>query len=132
MNPVAQPFEVQVRVRYSECDAFGYLHHARYFEYLELARTELLRAQGRRYRDLEQQGVFFVVARIECRYKAPLRYDDLVTIRTRVVRTTRTRVDHEYEILVDGRVVSEASSTLACVGRNGRPTLMPDDLWPGA
>ena len=132
MNPVAQPFEVQVRVRYSECDAFGYLHHARYFEYLELARTELLRAQGRRYRDLEQQGVFFVVARIECRYKAPLRYDDVVTIRTRVVRTTRTRVDHEYEILVDGRVVSEASSTLACVGRNGRPTLMPDDLWPGA
>jgi len=132
MNPVAQPFEVQVRVRYSECDAFGYLHHARYFEYLELARTELLRAQGRRYRDLEQQGVFFVVARIECRYKAPLRYDDLVTIRTRVVRTTRTRVDHEYEILVDGRVVSEASSTLACVARNGRPTLMPDNLWPGA
>jgi acyl-CoA thioester hydrolase len=126
----ANTFEVELRVRYAECDAFGYLHHAKYFEYFELARTELLRHQGARYRDLEERGVFFVVAKIECRYKAPIRYDDLVTIRTRVERKTRTRVDHVYEVYVDGRLVSEASSTLACVGRDGRPILMPEELWP--
>jgi acyl-CoA thioester hydrolase len=122
-------FEIQVRVRYAECDAFGYLHHAKYFEYLELARTELLRHQGVRYRDLEEQGVFFVVAKIECRYRAPIRYDDEVTIRVRVTRTTRTRVDHAYELVLADRLVTEATSTLACVGRDGRPILMPDHLW---
>jgi acyl-CoA thioester hydrolase len=130
MTHDAPKFEVQVRVRYAECDAFGYLHHARYLEHFELARTEMLRAQGRRYRDLEASGVFFVVARFACRYKGPIRYDDQVTIRTWVTRISRTRVDHAYEILLDGRVVTEATSTLACVGRDGRPQIMPEHLWP--
>jgi acyl-CoA thioester hydrolase len=129
MSEHPDSFDIPVRVRYAECDSFGLLHHARYFEYFEMARTELLRSRGIRYRDLEAQGVFFVVTRIECRYRAPVRYDDLVTIRTRVVRKTRTRVDHTYEMHVDGRLVTEAASTLACVGRDGRPALMPEAMW---
>ncbi len=131
MTTESTPFELQVRVRYAECDAFGILHHAKYFEYFEMARTELLRDQGIRYRDLEARGVFFVVAQIECRYRAPIRYDDIVTLRTWVTRKTRTRVDHAYEVLVDGRLVCEATSTLACVGGDGRPILMPEEMWPG-
>lgn len=130
MSEHPDSFEIQVRVRYVECDSFGLLHHARYFEYFEMARTELLRSRGIRYRDLEAQGVFFVMSHIECRYRAPVRYDDVVTIRTRLVRQTRTRVDHTYEMLVDGRLVTEAASTLACVGRDGRPRLMPEAMWP--
>ncbi|HEY3245021.1 MAG TPA: thioesterase family protein, partial [Phycisphaerae bacterium] len=94
--------EVQIRVRYAECDAMGVLHHARYFEYFEESRTELLRRNGFRYRDLESQGVFFVVYKLACRYHAPIRYDDVVTVVTRVERVTRTRVDHSYTILRDG------------------------------
>ena len=125
-----QQCELEVRVRYAECDAMGYLHHARYFEYFEMARTELLRQSGHRYRDLEREGVFFVVARIECRFKRPIRYDDVVTVRVAVTRTTRTRIEHRYAILLDGVVCCEASSTLGCVGRDGRPVLMPEHLWP--
>jgi acyl-CoA thioester hydrolase len=121
--------EVQIRVRYAECDAMGVLHHARYFEYFEESRTELLRRNGFRYRDLESQGVFFVVYKLACRYHAPIRYDDVVTVVTRVERVTRTRVDHSYTILRDGLRLCEATSTLACVGRDGRPILMPDNLW---
>ena len=106
----------------------GYLHHAKYFEYFEMARTELLRKNGCRYRDLENDGIFFVVARAECRFKRPVRYDDVVTVRAAVTRTTRTRIEHCYEIRLDGMVCCEASSTLACVGRDGRPILMPEHL----
>ncbi|HRX85298.1 MAG TPA: thioesterase family protein [Phycisphaerae bacterium] len=129
MNPLDQS-EVQVRVRYAECDPMGLLHHAKYFEYLELSRTELLRASGVSYRELEARGVFFVVAKLEIRYKAPIRYDDVVIIHTRVERITRTRVDHSYRMLVNGVVCTEASSTLACVDTSGRPILMPENLWP--
>ncbi len=121
---------VQLRVRYAECDPMGLLHHAKYLEYLELARTELLRVAGPSYRELEEAGVFFVVAKLDIRYKAPIRYDDLVTVRTRVERTTRTRVDHAYDLYVNGTLCTEAHSTLACVGRDGRPILMPENLWP--
>ncbi|MCP4594365.1 MAG: acyl-CoA thioesterase [bacterium] len=130
MGTTASRCEIEVRVRYAECDAMGYLHHARYFEYFELARTELLRNRGYRYRDLEREGVFFVVAKTECRFKRPVRYDDLTTIMAEVTRSTRARLEHRYEIVVDGVVCCEATSTLACVGRDGRPRLMPEHLWP--
>lgn len=109
----------------------GHLHHARYWEYFETARTELLRERGFRYRDLEAEGTFFVVYKATCRYMRPVRYDDLVTVTVQVDRITRTRVDHSYEITRGGERLCEASSTVACVGRDGRPRLMPDALWSG-
>ena len=109
----------------------GYLHHAKYWEYFEHARTELLRRRGIRYRDLEARGVLFVVYKASCQYLAPIRYDDLVTVTVTVARITRTRVDHTYESRRGGERMCVASSTLACVGRDGRPIVMPADLWPG-
>lgn len=107
----------------------GYLHHAKYWEYFEHARTELLRKNGFRYRDLESEGVLFVVYKAACRYIVPIRYDDLVTVRVTVERITRTRVDHGYVVERDGQRLTEATSTLACVGVDGAPRLMPDSLW---
>ena len=125
-------FQVDFRVRYAECDAFGYLHHARYWFYFEQARTELLRDRGIRYRDLETQGVYFVVYKAACKYILPILYDDLVSVRVNVVRTTHTRVDHEYEIHRESELTCQATTTLACVGRDGRPIVMPKEMWPAA
>ena len=129
MGQTDNPRSVEFRVRYAECDAMGYLHHAKYWEYFETARTELLRRQGMPYRELEARGVLFVVYKAACTYLAPVRYDDLVTVTVTVGRVTRTRVDHSYEVRRDGDRVCEASTTLACVGRDGRPIAMPDALW---
>jgi len=120
---------VAIRVRYAECDSMGYLHHAKYWEYFEHARTELLRQNGFRYRDLEARGICFVVYRLACTYKVPIRYDDLVDVTVRVERMTRTRVDHSYRIDRDGKLICEATATLACVGSDGRPIIMPDSFW---
>ncbi len=118
-----------IRVRYAECDQMGVLHHGNYAAFLEEARTEALRDQGFAYRDLETEGVFFVVAKMSTRYMKPIRYDDLVTVRTVVERFTRTRIDHLYELLVDRELKATATTTLACVGRDGKPMVMPDRIW---
>ena len=120
---------VEFRVRYAECDPMGYLHHAKYWEYFEHVRTELLRQNGVRYRDLEAEGILFVVYKTACKYILPIRYDDLVTVRVQVARITRTRVDYAYVVELDGQRMCEASTTLACVGRDGRPRMMPEALW---
>lgn len=127
-----QQMTCEFRVRYAECDAMGYLHHAKYWEYLEHTRTELLRANGFRYRDLEAEGIMFVVYKAAIRYIAPIRYDDVVAVTAKVERITRTRVDHSYTIERDSVRHCEATTTLACVGRDGRPILMPDALWVAA
>lgn len=120
---------VDVRVRYAEVDAFGYLHHSNYFVFLEMARTELLMLNGVRYRDMEERGLYYVVSKIECRYRAPARYDDLIHVTATTEKITRVRVDHTYTLIRDQTLLAEARSTLVLVGRDGRPTGLPDDLW---
>lgn len=120
---------IEIRVRYAETDAMGLLHHARYFVYFEEGRTELMRRSGIRYRDLEDRGILYVVAKIECRYRAPARYDDVVTLTTTTERMTPMLVVHSYRLCRDGRILADARSTLVSVDRNGRPTPLPDEVY---
>jgi acyl-CoA thioester hydrolase len=115
-----------LRVRYPECDPMGYLHHSIYLQYFEMGRVELLRSQGHSYADLEKLGVFFVVAKAEVRYKAPARFDDELTLTTRIVRQTHVRIDHAYEVRRGTTLIAEASTTIACVGRDGQLMAIPE------
>src|SRR5579859_6446968 len=103
--------ETTIRVRYAETDRMGLLHHANYLVYFEQGRTELLRSKGLAYRDLEDQGYLMVVTRMEVKYRRPAWYDDVLTLRTTVVRTTLVRIDHRYEVLRDGVLLAEGAST---------------------
>ena len=120
--------EIQIRVRYAETDRMGFLHHANYLVYFEQARTELLRDMGATYREMEDQGFLLVLTKIEVKYQKPARYDDLLTIRTRVHRTTYVRIDHCYEVFREGELLAEAATTLACIDRQGKPQALPDFL----
>src|SRR5262249_53581539 len=120
--------ETTIRVRYAETDRMGLLHHAQYLVYFEQARTELLRSFGLTYRDLEDKGFLLVLTKVEVRYKRPAYYDDVLMIRTTVERTTAVRIDHRYEVFRDGVLLAEASTTLTCVDRDGRPQALPEAL----
>ncbi|HLQ46218.1 MAG TPA: thioesterase family protein [Planctomycetaceae bacterium] len=120
--------EIQIRVRYSETDAMGFLHHANYFSYFEVGRTELFRAQGGDYRAMEEGGLFLVVAKLDCRYRQPARYDDLLMLRTTISAATEAKLEHEYEIFRDGTLLATGHSTLACVDRAGKLQRMPAEL----
>jgi acyl-CoA thioester hydrolase len=117
--------EINVRVRYAETDRMGLLHHANYFVYFEMGRTEMLRSRGISYREIEDSGHFLVVIDLGCKYKKPAYYDDLLTIRTTVARVTHVKIIHEYHVLRDGVLLAEGHSTLACVDREGKPQAFP-------
>ena len=120
--------EITIRVRYAETDRMGLLHHANYLVYFEQGRIELLRSNGLSYKELEDQGYLLVLTKFEVHYRWPARYDDLLTLKTTVTRTTMVRIDHRYELSCAGRLLAEAESTLACVDREGRPQALPDFL----
>lgn len=126
-----QSGEIEIRVRYVETDPMGLLHHAHYFTYFEMGRTELLRSQGWSYREIEQRGYFMVVVKIACRFRRPARYDDVLTLRTRVTRATRARIEHRYELWRGGTLLAEAESTLACIDREGKLQLIPEEMTNG-
>ena len=100
--------EITVRVRYQETDGQRRVHHANYLNYFEVARTEMLRASGITYRELEDAGVILVVSEATCSYKASLR--------------------HGYEVVRDATIIASGSTVVVCVDRNGRVQRMPDWL----
>lgn len=120
--------EISFRVRYAETDRMGLLHHANYFVYFEMGRTELLRQKGITYRDVEDSGHLLVIVDLQCKYKKPAYYDDLLTLRTIVERVTHVKIIHRYELRRDGMLLAEGRSTLACVDRDGRPQGLPPTL----
>jgi acyl-CoA thioester hydrolase len=112
--------DITVRVRYSETDAMGYLHHGNNINYFEMGRTELLRAQGGSYREMEEQGYFLVVIRAECDYKIPARFDDLLTIRTSVGKQSMAKIEFEHLVFRDGQLLAKGRTVLACINREGQ------------
>lgn len=122
-------------------------HHASYGPWLEIARTELLRDAGLSYAAMESAGVFLVVTRMEVKYRRPLRYDDLISVRVRAEAKGAVRLKHTYEVVLlerdggkpdiadkavpaDG-VCATAETELACVDGSGRPRALPGWLIGG-
>jgi len=116
-----------VRVNYSETDQMGVVYHARHVVWLDIARTEHLRARGFSYRELEEQGVRLVVTDLRLRYRQPARYDDVIRIRTRVQEVASRRVIFSYVLELDptGTPLADAETTLLCLDQQHRLARLP-------
>jgi acyl-CoA thioester hydrolase len=120
--------DIEIRVRYQETDGQGRLHHANFFTYFELGRTELLRAIGYTYRQIEEEGWMLVVREISCKYLLAANYDDLLRLRTTVVESRGARVVNQYYVFRGEELVAEGRSVVACINRQGRVTRLPKRL----
>ena len=127
-HKILKSHEIQLRVRYDEADPMGLLYHPRYFTYFEIARTEMLRASGGNYRQMEADGLFAVVVKAECKYHKPVRYDDLLTIRATLRSITAAKIEHEYAVLRGSDRLATGHVTLALVDRSGQIQKVPDWL----
>lgn len=106
----------------------GILHHANYFTYFEMGRTELLRANGLSYREVEQAGAYLVVIEAQCKYRRPARYDDLLTLRTSLALANAVKIEHTYQLLRGDELLAEGRTALACVDRLGNLQRIPEWL----
>jgi acyl-CoA thioester hydrolase len=117
-----------IRVRYAETDAMGIVHHAVYPVWMELGRSDLLRAMGQGYAEWEAQGVFMAVGELKVKYRAPARYDELINVRTWVKEATRRKVVFGYEVTRDGVRLAEGETAHLVVGPDGRSRTLPDAM----
>src|SRR5688572_18166497 len=122
-----QSHEIELRVRYQETDGQGRVHHANYLTWFELARVELLRAAGHSYKELEEAGIFLVVAEASLQYHLPAFFDDILRLRVTVLQAKGARIQHEYKVFRGNDLLADGSTTIACVDRTGRVGRLP--LW---
>ncbi len=118
-----------VRVRYGETDQMGVAHHANHLRYFEIGRTELMRAAGLPYAELERRGLLLVVTEASLRYRSAALYDDELSIETRVGGLGKATVRFEYRILAPGgRLVCDGHTELAAVDRGRKPVRLPEEV----
>ncbi|MGD0552696.1 MAG: thioesterase family protein [Sedimentisphaerales bacterium] len=136
---------ITIQPRYSETDQGGVVHHAVFPVYFEMGRTELLRANGLAYKDLEAAGVFFVIAELRIKYRRPAFYDEKLNLETICTNVTASKVEHSYKLIRPpkgeagpgaepntGELLAEAESVLACVDAKGKIRRMPEFMYPEA
>ncbi len=123
--------EIEIRVRYQETDGQRRVHHANFLTYFEMGRTEMLRAQGRTYREFEEAELFMVVSEATVRYLAPADYDDLLLLRTRVEKVGAAHIRHAYEVFRGSTLLVTGATTVVCVDHQGRVRRLPDWIAGG-
>ncbi|WP_236979583.1 acyl-CoA thioesterase [Membranihabitans maritimus] len=103
---IKNTFNFTVRVRYSETDQMGFVYYGNYARFYEIGRTETMRELGIEYKSLEENGIMMPVISLQVRYLRPAKYDDLLTLRTKIKILTKK------EIVFDTNIYNEKSKLL--------------------
>lgn len=119
------PFTHRLRVRFSETDAMGIVHHSRYLPYLEEARVAYLRAIGHPYTEMRAEGVDSAVLECFVQYRAALYFDEEVDVHLRLASATRTTFQMAYLLTVGDSVRASAVTVHGSVTVSGRATRLP-------
>lgn len=121
----------QLRVRYSESDRMGTFYNSRLLEWMEVGRSELLRAAGISYVEWEARGVMAPIVEANLRFKGRAGYDDLLAIETvcRVEGRARLRFDSTLRLADGGKPVAEGYTIHALTDPGGKPMRIPG--WIG-
>lgn len=126
---MTSPFNLRLRVRYSECDAQGVVFNANYLSYFDLAITELWREAVGPYQEMTERGVDMVVGEANVRYFSPARFDDEIDLGVEVVRLGNTALSTRMTVRRDGELLAEGLLRHVFVDvANGGKTEIPPDI----
>jgi len=119
----------EVRVYYEDTDMAGIVYHANYLKFIERARSDWVKVQGLDQNAMrEEDGIVFVVRRIEADYLGMAKYDDLLEVRTTVSAITGVRLVMQQEVWRGKEMVFAAEVTAVCVTSEGAPARLPAKL----
>ena len=94
-------FEYSTKVYYKDVYQMGIVYYARYYEYFEAARTELLKSLGIRVTVIENEGYLLPVITSHCDYKVGANFEDTLIINTIIKDQPRSRLRIDYEVYRD-------------------------------
>jgi acyl-CoA thioester hydrolase len=122
--------ETQVRVRYAETDQMSYVYYGNYAMYFEVARVEAMRSVQFSYKQMEEEGVMMPVLESYFKYHKPGKYDELLTIKTKIPNMPGVRIRFEYEVYNEQEeLITEGWTVLTFLKKETHlPTRPPQNL----
>ena len=120
----------RVRIYYEDTDAAGVVFYANYFKFTERARTELIYEKFK-FKHLELKDKFdviFVVKSLSSKYIAPAKFEDDLTVVSKIVEKSPVRLVLEQNIEKGNKLIFTSTIELAVVSSKGKITKLPDQL----
>lgn len=110
-------------MRWSEADPAGIVFYPRFFEWFDLATEALFESVGLPWAEVFSRYRVVGVPLMEssARFRSPVRYGDLVRIRSTVTEVRRKTFRVEHEVSVGERQCATGSEVRAWVARPGEP-----------
>jgi acyl-CoA thioester hydrolase len=119
----------QLRVRYADTDKMGVVYNGNYLTYFEVGRTELLRAMGIPYAEMEKSGYLLPVLEAGIVYKAPALYDDLLSIETTFTMERGILLRLSYRIIRDNSLIAEGFTKHSFISADTRRPVRPPKFF---
>ena len=112
-------------VKYYECDRMGITHHSNYVRFMEEARVDWMDQLGYGFDRMEAEGVVSPVVSVECVYKHPTTFKDVVEIEVKVAEMSPLKITFGYTMRVGDKLVCTGRS-VHCFFENGRPVKLAE------
>ncbi|MDO7843957.1 YbgC/FadM family acyl-CoA thioesterase [Sphingomonas immobilis] len=114
-----------LRVYFEDTDFSGAVYHANYLNFMERARSDMLRVAGIDQRAAYEAGEgSYVVSALAIRYLRPARFDDTLVVHSRPTQVRAAAVHIQQRVMRGRESLAEADVTVAFVAPSGRPKRM--------
>ena len=117
-----------VRIFYEDTDMAGIVYYANYLKYIERARSDIVEQLGVDQRAMRDEGIVFVITRVEADYLGSARFGDRIEVRTTHHAQGAVRWIFDQDVLLNDRVIFRAKVTAVCMTTAGKPTRLPAKL----
>ncbi len=117
-----------VRVYYEDTDMGGVVYHANYLRYIERARSDWVRKLGNDQNAMREQGIVWVVRRVEADYLAAARFEDELVVETEMVSLSGARLTMSQLVKRGETEIFRAEVTAVCMNAQGKPVRLPAEI----
>ena len=126
---MSKEFSHNVKIYYEDTDSGGVVYYANYLKFLERARSEALKSIGLSNKSLlENHKILIIVKSCNIKYKKPARFEDVLTINSRLILISKVSFTMEQIIKRDNELISEAEVVLVTVNNQGKLVKIPEIL----
>ena len=121
----------EIRVRYADTDKMQFVYNGKYLEYFEVGRTELLRATGLSYADVENSGYQLPLIESRVFYKQPAVYDDLLEVQAVLNELHSPKVHIQYIVRrkITKEIIAEGYTTHIFIKSDTKKAVRPPKIY---
>ena len=126
---MTKDFLHKVKIYYEDTDSGGVVYYANYLKFLERARSEIIYSLGLTNKKLlNNYNTLIIVKSCNIKYKKPAKFEDVLTINSRLKLVSKVSFTMEQIIKRDTEIISDAEVVLVTVNNLGKPVRIPDVL----